>query len=257
MDETTRYSSNFYAEYNATSEASAEAVVPEVIRLIKPSSLVDVGCGEGVWLSVFGRHGVRRTLGIDGDYVKRERLRIPVETFQPRDLTQPFSLPERFDLVMSLEVAEHLPEGSAPGFVRSLTGLGPVVLFSAAVPYQGGTYHINLQWQDYWARLFGAHGYVAIDAIRPVVWGNPEVSFWYRQNTLLFVDEGHLRTQPELQRIREEMRRCPLTIAHPQFVTLIGRGVSDEQLDTLHLGQVLPRLPKMIVKAIRHRLGGA
>ena len=70
-----------------------------------------------------------------------------------------------------LEVAEHIPPECADIFVESLTwGLAPVIMFSAAVPGQGGTLHLNEQWPAYWASKFAQHGYVLIDCLRPQLW---------------------------------------------------------------------------------------
>jgi hypothetical protein len=92
----------------------------------------------------------------------------------------------RYDLAVCLEVAEHLPESSAADLVRALTAFAPVVLFSAAVPGQGGVGHINEQWPAYWKGLFEQHGFYRRDPIRPRIWTNERVHWWYRQNIFLF-----------------------------------------------------------------------
>ena len=63
-----------------------------------------------------------------------------------RDLAQPLQIDRRFDLALSLEVAEHLPPECGSEFVQTLTDLSSVILFSAAIPFQGGTDHLNEQW---------------------------------------------------------------------------------------------------------------
>lgn len=90
-------------------------------------SVVDVGCGWGEWLWAARELGAERILGIDGDYIPRRNLMI--RDFVPLDLSQPFSLADRFDLALSMEVAEHLPESSADQFVASLTALAPTWSF--------------------------------------------------------------------------------------------------------------------------------
>jgi|HubBroStandDraft_6_1064221.scaffolds.fasta_scaffold321958_2 SAM-dependent methyltransferase len=169
---------------------SPRVVVPIVISLVRPRSVVDVGCGAGHWLSEFQRLGVERVLGLDGAYVDPEWLIIPKSLFRAVDLSKPFRLNERFDLAVCLEVAEHLPETAATGLVDSLVNLSPVILFSAAIPMQGGTHHVNEQWPEYWRRLFQKQGYRMLDVIRKEIWKNAEVKFWYRQNTFLFVSES-------------------------------------------------------------------
>src|SRR5262249_43878340 len=146
--------------------ASAEIIAPLVLQLLPVRSVVDVGCGDGNWSAAFHELGVQEILGIDGEYVRKEVLQIPVEWFQPTDLSKPFRLNRSFDLAICLEVAEHLPPEGALAFVESLTASAPAVLFSAAIPYQGGDNHINERWQDEWVSLFKQRGYLAIDAFR-------------------------------------------------------------------------------------------
>jgi hypothetical protein len=156
------------------------------------NSVVDVGCGVGAWLRAFSRNGVRDYLGIDGDHVPLGLLSIPADRFRTADLRNLSTIGRRFDLACSLEVAEHLPADCARKFVELLTTAAPVVLFSAAIPYQGGTEHINEQWQIYWHALFAKRGYVAVDFIRPLIYANADVDWWYRQNILVYC-EPHLR----------------------------------------------------------------
>ena len=153
--------------------------------------------------------------GIDGDYVDRSLLRIPVERFRAVDLAQPFRLEQSFDLALSLEVGEHLPESSAEGFVQSLTRLAPAVLFSAAIPKQTGEDHVNEQWQTWWVDRFRQFGFVAVDCIRRRIWDDPAVEWWYAQNTLLMLREDYLRGSP---RLREEWAKSPgpYAIVHPR-----------------------------------------
>lgn len=160
-------------------------VVPLVIDLVAPRSVIDVGCGLGTWLVVFEEEGITDIVGIDGEYVPHAQLSIAREKFIAADLTQPFRLPRRFDLVVSLEVAEHLPEHAANTFVHTLTSLGDTILFSAAVPGQGGQNHLNEQWPEYWQEKFSAYGYHFYDVIREKIWNNDKVDVWYRQNTFL------------------------------------------------------------------------
>src|SRR5579859_1324497 len=124
------YSDAFFEDVWRTASRSAREIVPLVLELVRPTSVIDVGCGLGTWLAEFQAHGVRDVWGVDGDYVNVRHLEIPVERFLVRDLTQPLHLDRRFDLILSLEVAEHLPAESADTFVTSLASLGDVIFFS-------------------------------------------------------------------------------------------------------------------------------
>lgn len=129
-------------------------------------------------------------MGIDGDYVNRERLLIDRTCFRPHDLALPIQLDQMFDLAISLEVAEHLPTRASGSFVESLVRAAPVVLFSAAIPGQGGTRHINEQWPEFWQELFGTFDYQCLDLIRSRIFLEPKVEWWYKQNVLVFMQRS-------------------------------------------------------------------
>ena len=213
---TEHYTPNFYNEIRDGSARSAEVIVPLVSNLLHPASVVDVGCGDGTWLSIFRKLGTQEIVGVDGDYVRPDLLQIPPENFCPADLAKPFTLDRTFDLAVSLEVAEHLPAGAASSFVASLTRLAPVVLFSAAIPFQGGNHHVNEQWPDSWAALFRQHNYVPVDCIRKHVWQNSAVEWWYAQNALLFVQPGLFETNPALYAEFRNTNACQLAVVHPR-----------------------------------------
>ncbi|MBZ5568621.1 MAG: class I SAM-dependent methyltransferase [Acidobacteriia bacterium] len=179
------YNERFYAAKNEGSYRSATVVLPLVFSIVKPRSVVDVGCGTGTWLRAAEELGVHNSQGYDGS--QSNQLCIPQEQFAVADLTRPLQPSRRFDLAICCEVGEHLPADSAQTLIGSLAGFSDVVLFSAAIPGQGGTHHINEQWPAYWQALFRAQGYSAYDFIRASVWNDDRVEFWYRQNTVLYV----------------------------------------------------------------------
>ena len=244
------YDSRFYRWRDAGTRASAEAVVSIVTELVQPGSVVDVGCGVGTWLDVFRAAGVEDILGIEGAWLEPEELRIPRDRFETHDLSRPVGIARTFDLALSLEVAEHLPPESAETFVSSLVNLAPVVLFSAAVPFQGGRHHVHERWPDFWAGLFADHGYAVADAIRPRVWNDRRVKVWYAQNTLLYVSRNRLANDPRLAAEVERTDTERLAIVHP---ALYERN-SDPQ--RLSLRTVLRALPYLVRSAVRRRLPG-
>lgn len=211
-----RYGSDFQAARDQGSARSASVVVPIVSDWLQPRSVVDVGCSSGAWLAEFKRHGATTVVGVDGADVDRRRLLIDEDELVCRDLRQPLGLGQRFDLALSLEVAEHLPAEHADDFVATLADLAPAVLFSAAVPHQGGTGHCNEQWPGYWAGRFEDHGYLAVDAVRPLVWASPDVEFWYAQNTLLFAEPETVWSHPVLARAAQSTDAATLARIHPE-----------------------------------------
>lgn len=222
------YTPEFFINLEDGSDRSAKEIVPLVLDLIGPQSVVDVGCGTGSWLSIFKQAGILDCLGIDGDYICPELLKIAAEEFLTRDLKLPLKIDRTFDLVISLEVAEHLPASCAEIFVDSLTRLGDIILFSAAIPYQGGTEHLNEQWLEYWAAHFEACGYVAIDCLRGKIWDNDRVEAWYAQNLLFFVRRDSLENYPNLRREFRPAITSSLARIHPKIY--LNKVQSEKQL---------------------------
>jgi SAM-dependent methyltransferase len=201
--------SKIYQHTEAIHNLSApREVIPLVIDQVNPSSILDVGCGTGTWLKVFQEYGVHDYLGVDGSHLDRSLLKIPANRFLEKDLRQPFSLDRKFDLVISLEVAEHLDDRYADTHVQVLVEHGNTILFSAAIPNQGGQNHVNEQWPEYWQEKFGKHGFYFRDVIRPQIWNNTQVDWWYRQNIFLVTKGGS-----ELQSTNV------LPLVHPELFT--------------------------------------
>lgn len=186
------YPPEYYARFAGGSARSAAVVVPIVSSMATVASVADFGCGTGAWLAAWQQLGVADVVGCDGPHVNAAQLRFDAARFVAADLTRPVRLGRRFDLVQSLEVAEHLPPEAAPTFIDTLVAHGALVLFSAAVPGQGGEHHVNERPPEYWRELFRQRGFMAVDALRPRVARDPRVEPWYRYNTLLFVEESRL-----------------------------------------------------------------
>jgi SAM-dependent methyltransferase len=247
------YTPEFFDYVDRTSGHSAEEVVPVLLKMVEAQNVIDVGCGIGNWLAAFEKNGVADFVGVDGAYVNRTQLRIAAERFIPVDLTQPLKMERRFDLAICLEVAEHLPAAAAGIIVRSLAGLADIVVFSAAIPNQGGVNHLNEQWPGYWADLFAAEGMDCYDCIRAVLWENKNVEWWYAQNMLMFCRES---ARGRVRGVNVSKGR-PLGLVHPmQYTTELYRLVELRDL------RKAPNLPwawaafrKSVAQSIRHRLG--
>lgn len=184
------YGTDFHADRDARTRAAARLVLGKLKEWIEPASACDVGCGVGTWLSVGRELGIGDVLGFEGPWAKTANLVLETDEVSFQNLEEKVAADRTFDLVISLEVAEHLGEARARSFVGDLCALGDCVLFSAAIPFQGGTGHINEQWQSYWAEHFAQEGFVAFDPVRPMIWQNKDIAFWYRQNMLVYAREG-------------------------------------------------------------------
>lgn len=247
------YTHRFFSSLSAGARRSADVIVPLVLDLLQPMSVVDVGCGTGEWLAAFRDRGVDDVVGIDGDYVRQDQLQIPTDRFITRDLTLPLRVGRGFDLAVSVEVAEHLPTEFAARFVQSLTELAPVILFSAAVPQQGGINHVNEQWPDYWVAHFEEYDYIVVDAIRPLIWKDTTVEWWYAQNILVFVRQSDLFKYSRLDQAFQRTGRSRISMVHPRFYSLIRLNT----VSRWSVRQMLACMPMAIKngveRAIRYR----
>ena len=224
--------------------SAAQEIVPVVMEQVNPSSVLDVGCGIATWLKVFADHNVTDILGIDGKYVDRSIIKIPLEKFRPVDLAQPWDLGRKYDLVVCLEVAEHLPETSAETLVKCLCQHADTILFSAAIPGQAGQNHLNEQWPKYWSDKFREHGYYFHDILRLRLWNNTKIDWWYRQNIFL-VTKKH----PADENV--------LSLVHPacfeQRISNLSRQTESLLAGNLSVFQALKILVKSFLKLLKIR----
>lgn len=241
----TPYVPSFYSQASGASR-SAEVIVPILLSRTKVRSAVDVGCGTGSWLATLQANGVEDVLGIEGEWVQAAPLRIAPERLLLHDLTRPVPIHRRFDLAICLEVAEHLPPTRATSLVEDLTRLAPCVLFSAAVPGQGGTHHVNEQFLSYWVERFEREGFAPLDFIRPLVWSNDQVEWWYRQNIILFAVRDH----PILN--QDATLRTANDYLHPGLVQSLRRDLTPAPVT---LGTIVRTLPGVARASLRSRLG--
>jgi SAM-dependent methyltransferase len=183
----------FFVERHQRTQHAAECLskIASESLASPPLSVVDVGCGVGTFLHTFKEAGATRVHGLEGTWLDPRHLVIDRDEMTPHDLED--KLPEIgvFDLAICLEVAEHLTPKRADQFINELCQLAPAVLFSAAIPFQGGVGHFNEQWPSWWAERFMANGYQPFDCIRREIWSDEAIGTWYRQNTILYLQEDH------------------------------------------------------------------
>lgn len=213
------YNSAFFNKMDAEAYSSARVIVPIVREYFKVDSVCDVGCGLGQWAGAFAEGGASTVLGLDGQWVDQSQLAIPRDCFQVTPLDQAWAINGSFDLCVCLEVAEHLPSSKSQHLVKQLTRAAEAILFSAAIPGQQGTYHINEQWPEYWEELFSRFGFLKLDVLRPRIWRDARVAWYYQQNVVLYVQDSLISRVPELKAARCETTENPLTLIHPKSLS--------------------------------------
>ncbi|WP_462325250.1 methyltransferase domain-containing protein [Desulfoplanes sp.] len=192
--------------------------IDEILHL-NFKSIVDVGCGYGYFLSVAKKiWNTQKILGIDGPWIKKEHLQISNDEFIEANLEKDIAAKklqsyQKFDLAVSLEVGEHLEQKQAHNFIKLLTSLSDLVIFSAAIPGQEGQGHVNEKWPSYWAELFQIHNFDPLDILRGEIWHNKDIDLCLRQNIILFVNK------------KNNISICdasnnPLDLVHPEFYNM-------------------------------------
>jgi SAM-dependent methyltransferase len=251
---------NFDHSQNLYTLKGPQLALPILFVGEKPSSLLDVGCGTGAWLKAAMDFGIPDVLGVDGVELPPDQLRVPGDRVRHQDLTLPWHLHKRFDTVICLEVAEHLPPTSSHSLIEALCEHSNHIIFAAGCPNQPGQNHINCQWPEYWQDLFNSNGFACEDDIRPKMWNIQEIEVWYRQNIFT------ARRSPSAGR---ETRI--LGMVHPEFlpvfISVAGATVAQEAAKAasqkthnkiMNGGLRFSDYPKMTVRAfvnrIKHRL---
>lgn len=215
----TNYGHDFYKDRHQKTVYAARVILSLVLDSLPPvHSAIDFGCGIGTWLSVLKEKGITEIRGIDGPWVEQNLLEIPREDFHQVELEKTIKLEKKYDLAISLEVAEHLPKESAASFVDSLVSASDFILFSAAIPYQGGCGHVNEQWSDYWVNLFANRGYVVLDFVRKRIWNDRKIPVWYRQNIFIFAKDD--KYQDIIIPLDGSENHVPFSLVHPDLYLL-------------------------------------
>lgn len=129
------------------------AVLDYLITCFRVTSMVDLGCGTGGMVDAAIQRGLT-AYGIDGDPALEGNRRIV-----QHDYTRgPYYLIPAPDLIWCVEFAEHVAQPCEGNWLATLQG-ARVLLFSAAVPGQGGWHHVNEQPSSYWVDRLVATGW--------------------------------------------------------------------------------------------------
>jgi hypothetical protein len=217
-------------------------IVPVLIELVHPTSVLDLGCGLGTWLAEFRRHGISDLHGVDG-IEHDQTFAISCTQYERHDLAARYDPRRRYGLALCLEVGEHLPSALSDTLVGALAASAPVVAFSAAIPGQRGVGHINEQWPGYWRQKFAAFGYTQHDLIRARVWNDQQVAVWYRQNLFVYADPSWVPPSGPMS--------GPEAVVHPD---LFERFVRLSQPSNHGVGALLRAVPSSALRAVRRRV---
>jgi SAM-dependent methyltransferase len=228
------YDDHFFDTVDYSASKTAAGILCNLLGKVEIKSVLDLGCGRGAWLAWWAKHGATDVFGIDGSYVDVNKLHIPRTSYLAFDLTKALALERKFDLVQTLEVVEHLDPSAGEQFIDNLVRHGSLILFSAAIPGQGGLFHVNERPWQYWRELFAARGYEVFDFIRPLVKNESNIVFWYRQNTFIYAHQSIISALPAEIRASHVPAGQPLenymrgwVIASTILIRMLPRSIVD------------------------------
>jgi SAM-dependent methyltransferase len=196
------YTVDFYESVNQRASETAKLVFEILNKYVRVKSIVDAGCGSGAWIRTALEEGLEKAYGLDltssidlinknSDF-KEQLDSGRIELIERDFVSNPISEFPKADLAVCLEVLEHLPPSTAESLVARLTEASDFVIFSAAQPGQGGTYHINEQEIRYWVDQFAKYDFEPFDPFRDILSESNFVPRFYSLNMLLMVSKEAL-----------------------------------------------------------------
>jgi SAM-dependent methyltransferase len=228
------YNYKFFKNLEQGSKSSAEFTVPLILNKYNPKSVIECGCGHGNWAKEFLRSGAVSYIGVDGGEISEDELHFDRNLFKRADLNTPFFV-GKFDLAVCLETAEHLHPGSSSVLVETLTRASEIIIFSAGIPGQGGTGHLNEQWLSFWIEHFSTYGFFIDDWLRKEIWNVEKVEYWYRQNLVVF------------QKMGKPILFGPVDIVHPKTLEAASKHIQNLENQLKHVTKLF-----RLVRAVMH-----
>lgn len=196
------YNQNYFNDRIFDTDYSKMASI--ILSKYNPKSIAEFGCGNG-YLTNYLSLGCIKIFAIDG--YSQPKFKSKNIEFLKVDLNNELSINStfkgrEFDIAICMEVAEHLLESSSDFLVKHLTRVAPVIIFSAAIPKQGGHGHINCQTREYWYNIFSKYGYIVQDTLRSEFRKSDSIASWYKFNTLVFVRGDYMQKQNDEEVIK-------------------------------------------------------
>lgn len=144
----------------------------DLIMLCKPKSLLDVGCAAGYLVEAALSYDVD-AFGMDVSRYIIENSVVPEHCIR-HDVSQPYPFARSFDMVVCIEVMEHLPEKDAQRAIRFMCEHADRYIYFSSTPDDiTEETHINVQTPEYWEAEFKKHGFIKYEYLvqNPLEWG--------------------------------------------------------------------------------------
>ncbi len=235
------YNNNFYGDQSPNNSRliSAKEILKIYFDIFESKKIIDIGCGRGSWLEASKIYGSDQLVGIDGEWnVKKVPNGIEYIPLNLQNLNKKFiidnNLENKFDLCISVETLEHLENKYSENFISSLCSLSNNIIFSCAYIGQGGVNHLNENLHSNWAFIFKKYDFYPFDIFRPIVWNNDKISYWYRQNTFLYLKKNSPSFDYMIKKMPYIKNFSFMDCIHPKmYEKKISKGVKETFKDLL------------------------
>jgi len=179
-------------------------IADRIVKDIRPRRVLDAGCAIGLLVEALRARGVEA----DGIDVSEYALSQTADAVRPycRLGSLVSSFETRYDLVVCMEVLEHMPSADAVAAIANICLHTDDVLFSSSPHDYGEATHVNVRAPEDWAEAFARHGFVRdldFDAAFVTPWA---VRFRRREEPLHRLVKEYERAFARVSLERSELR---------------------------------------------------
>lgn len=167
------YNAEYYKEYDVGcgkvdysdseyTKGFLTQIAQKIADDLHPRTVLDAGCAMGHLVAALRDRGIE-AYGVDISEYAISKVREDIRPFcKVGSLTEPLpaGLPDRYDLVVTVEVLEHLYEDEGRQAIRNICRLTDKVLFTSTPDDFTEPTHVNVQQREYWCRVFFENGFV-------------------------------------------------------------------------------------------------
>ena len=197
-----RYGREYYEQYCSGEDKVSYEEAGKIQEFLKsaakkiaddlhPATVLDAGCAMGYLVAALRDCGVE-AYGVDISEYAISRVREDIRPYcAAGSLANPLpeNFPKRFDLIISIEVLEHLYEVDGKAAIENFGRLSDCVIFCSSPDIFDETKRVNVQQREYWARLFASEGFYDDLSYRPLYLADYAVCYRRRADWLQQVED--------------------------------------------------------------------
>lgn len=179
------YDADFYESHTKYYEKGIPNFVSFLNENVEFESFADLGCGSGAFCAPF--QATKDVLGVDFSVGAEKFNYLDPKNYLSADLSKPLNLNRTYDLVMSLEVWEHLLPECEQGYLDNIFALKPkTLIISCAPPGQWGRHHYTPRTGEEVVKIVSSRGYSLNQGLTEKFRTIKKLAGFYKKNTHVF-----------------------------------------------------------------------